>query len=291
MNKPVSLSHSEGKTYDILNYKIFDAERLKNGPMHDDIRAFNRMKRDPMESSFQLTGDISAQQAEEKSLKRISYKRWERTHDRGYDMVNNTLYNSESQHKPSSLRSLSEWKQLEPSASNQTMNTTISANNFLGSHTGTGLMRRAYTSYPSNREGEVFRDLSGSSSSARHNSNPDPIPKIGSSSSSHREVDGMTSLARAKSKEIDFNNYNHNKEVNKKSEVFEMKKTIPVEKMTILLSNRAMAAAATATSLGPSLGGKISLPSQRARPESIPLLPIGREAPMMSVRTGGLSAI
>jgi hypothetical protein len=115
-----------------------------------------------MDDELHRTGDFNAMVSEEKSLKKISFKRWEGSHDRGYHMLNNTYLgdkiNDTPLHMPAPTRSPTHWEQLEPSPDYKPMSTTINNNNFLGTHVGTGMsLHRAHTSYPSSRAEEGFR--------------------------------------------------------------------------------------------------------------------------------------
>ena len=152
-----SLSHSEGQTYNILNHTVLNEERLNNGPMFNDIRALNRMKAKKMDDMLHIAGDLNALKAEEKSLKKITYRRWEREINRGYDMLNNCSFDADRMHMPSAYRPSSSWHLLQNSQNIAPLQTTIKENNFLGTHEGTGMnIYRASTSvYTSRRPGDI----------------------------------------------------------------------------------------------------------------------------------------
>ena len=86
-----SVSHSEGKTYNILNHKILNKERLEKGSMFKEIRALNRIKRISMDNNIHIKGDMKAMNLEEKSIQKYKYKRYLDEHKRDYNMFNNNL--------------------------------------------------------------------------------------------------------------------------------------------------------------------------------------------------------
>ena len=133
--------------------------------MFNDIRAKNRIKAKKMDDMLHIAGDLNALKAEEKSLKKITYRRWEREMNRGYNMLNNCAFETDRMHMPSAYRPSSTWHILQNAQNIAPLRTTIKENNFLGTHEGTGMnIHRASTSvYTARRPGDIINNSNPSS--------------------------------------------------------------------------------------------------------------------------------
>lgn len=164
------MSHSEGQTYNILNDSILDAGKLKIGPLQNKIRALNRMRAVKMEDYFHTAGDEKAFISAEKSLRKITSKRWNAELSRGYDVVSNCPFDVEgasvsvSVPVPVLTRTCSSSEMRGQKHENHHRfcpgkRMTVQ-NNYLGTHTGTGMnIRRAHTSYPTIPVERIVSDL------------------------------------------------------------------------------------------------------------------------------------
>lgn len=81
---PRSTKYAEGNTYNIITTAVTNADRLLEKP----DRALNRFKGSATKiKAAKAIGDEQATIEEARRLNRISYDRWEKTIDRGYDFV------------------------------------------------------------------------------------------------------------------------------------------------------------------------------------------------------------
>lgn len=241
-----------------------------------------------MDDDIHRTGDFNAMVSEEKSLKKISFKRWEGSHDRGYNMLNNTYLgdkiNDTPLHMPAPTRSPTQWKQLEPSPDYKPIGTTISNNNFLGTHIGTGMsLHRAHTSYPSGRVEGGFGLGNGS-----HESTINLNMMRGSEGKRNGSISAITASSNVRDyngmrKSYDYQSDRH-REIRENTEVGRpLISLMSEERLDSSQSARQISTADNSMSH--------MLPySQRNRPGTMPLLHVGHsESPIRSVRTGGLS--
>lgn len=88
---PPSVLYSEGLSYNILNNSVYDEKRLVATNTVANL-ALNRMKVIPVEDKLKTYGEMEYTRDDERRLHRPSFKRWQGGIDRGYDVVNNTLY-------------------------------------------------------------------------------------------------------------------------------------------------------------------------------------------------------
>mmetsp|Transcript_25796 Transcript_25796/g.43497 ORF Transcript_25796/g.43497 Transcript_25796/m.43497 type:complete len:468 (-) Transcript_25796:208-1611(-) len=81
---PKSTKYAEGNTYNILTTEVINADRLMQKP----DRALNRYKGSATKiEAAKVVGDQRATVEDARRLNRISYDRWEKTIDRGFDFV------------------------------------------------------------------------------------------------------------------------------------------------------------------------------------------------------------
>lgn len=81
---PQSTKYAEGNTYNILTTEVTNADRLMQKP----DRALNRYKGTATKIiAAKVAGDERAAVEDDRRMNRISYDRWEKTIDRGYDFV------------------------------------------------------------------------------------------------------------------------------------------------------------------------------------------------------------
>jgi hypothetical protein len=79
-----STKYAEGNTYNILTTEVINADRLMEKP----DRALNRYKGSATKiEAAKLVGDERATVEDARRMNRISYDRWEKTIDRGFDFV------------------------------------------------------------------------------------------------------------------------------------------------------------------------------------------------------------
>lgn len=81
---PQTTKFAEGNTYNILTTEVTNADRLMQKPN----RTLNRYKgRAEKVNASKIAGDERATIQENRRMNRVSYDRWEKTIDRGYDFV------------------------------------------------------------------------------------------------------------------------------------------------------------------------------------------------------------
>lgn len=105
----IRIQCAEGRSYNILNHSVYDDDHLKV-VMNMSNRSLGRVKGLEMERKAKEDGDKEAQKKEELKMNRISFKRWERQVDRGYDPVKNVVY--EESTSPFPLRPQTMWARL-----------------------------------------------------------------------------------------------------------------------------------------------------------------------------------
>jgi hypothetical protein len=128
-----SVVYAEGNTYNILSQEITHSDHF-NTIQHETLnRSLNRFKaREVFQETLTQNSQLSEQREEDRKINRISYQRWERERDRGYDHVTNQKISTTL--LPHTKRPATVWEKLQ-----------VSPGTASGAEIATGTQRRGGT--------------------------------------------------------------------------------------------------------------------------------------------------
>jgi hypothetical protein len=121
---PPSLKYADGKSFNIITNDISDAEGL-HASMTVTNRSVNRMNKMEKESVIKDERELRAALEEKLRMNKISFKNWETTIDRGYNVVTNEPVVSSPAPLPN--RPATMWARLSMPANNNSLHDSINA--------------------------------------------------------------------------------------------------------------------------------------------------------------------